>query len=567
MAILHTKNRVTQSGQSFWQERGRSDSDSAPGSASRPTGVSVTAHTASTLTVGWSASSAGSGGAVTGYNVYVDGTLQGTAPTVAAGTLTYQITGLAASNDYDIDIRAVNAAGLSGAGSVLGTTDDIVNPGGTPAAPTVSAAVVDTDSARADWTPATTGAAATGWNVYRDGTTKVSGTTPLAAGTRTFQVDGLAAGSRHTYTVRGVNASGEGAAGTSPQVTQPTVATKLAAIHIPRRVLVGYAGAEAQSPSYDEFKTIISPGGGPFAYVRRIFPGGTWSSATDAANRLTSDLNSCDNDGVVCWGSEKVPNTDWAGVRDGDYDNILNAIRGVAVARRTAGKRPFLWTIHHEPAGNGDFNSGAATWAQMQEYLSNYFADVNDIMTYSSIGNAFFWNGGGQWDPAGQAQTYPQSLIDAHRVNKGVAAVDTYDGTPPYTGQESISVSDVPVNGRSTTKGPAYIQYMRDRNCGLLGFGESGHGSPGVGYNSVVAPNVPGMTDFWNVIRANRDIVGIWTYFNSIANSKWDWRMVPADYPDMGQGALDHGGTALTGARLLAYRDILAQSTSALYTT
>jgi hypothetical protein len=64
-------------------------------------------------------------------------------------------------------------------------------------------------------------------------------------------------------------------------------------------------------------------------------------------------------------------------------------------------------------------------------------------------------------------------------------------------------------------------------------------------------------------MKANLDKFAVANYFKSVVNSTWDWRLIPADWPrDPDNGSLDHGGTALTAARLAAYQLMLADPIS-----
>ena len=89
---------------------------------SAPANVTASDVTKSAASISWSASSDNVG--VTGYNVYVNGSLKG-----SSSTTSYALSGLAASTSYTVSVKAKDAAGNeSAAGSVNLTTlsDNIV---------------------------------------------------------------------------------------------------------------------------------------------------------------------------------------------------------------------------------------------------------------------------------------------------------------------------------------------------------------------------------------------------------------------------------------------------------
>jgi fibronectin type 3 domain-containing protein len=149
----------------------------------------ATAATPNSVQLSWTPST--DNVAVTGYNVYRDGTL------IIAGV------GSAATADvtvhdnttYSYTVRAVDAAGNLSAPSAA---TSITTPDWTPpTAPTLSAAGGPPNEIDLSWTGATDSVGVTAYDVYRDAVT-----TPIAtvAGT-TWADTALAAGSTHSYTV------------------------------------------------------------------------------------------------------------------------------------------------------------------------------------------------------------------------------------------------------------------------------------------------------------------------------------------------------------------------------
>ena len=103
------------------------DSGSVPDTEAptAPTGLSASNITTSSVDLSWNASSDNVG--VTGYTVYVDGSIE----TTVSGT-SYQVTGLASSTTYDFYVTASDAAGNeSGASNTVTETTQSTGGGGT----------------------------------------------------------------------------------------------------------------------------------------------------------------------------------------------------------------------------------------------------------------------------------------------------------------------------------------------------------------------------------------------------------------------------------------------------
>lgn len=390
---------------------------------------------------------------------------------------------------------------------------------------------------------------------------QVSGDSVTLSGTggttRTFVPN--TSGSR-TFRIRAVDDEGSSQEATVTVATQGApLGQPLYAGHIPGRVIVGYASNASTSgprPEWKEARSIIQARSqqvvgtaGVAAYEWRIFTA-TQTRGNDIAE-LRGLLARCDDVNVLPWISCKVVGNDWLGVANGNYPAIPAMWRQLAAERRASGKGPFLATMHHEPRGDGDI----AHWALMQTYMSNQVVEYNDIMAWSAIGNGWLWN---QVVPPSnlaydRTSTFPQVMLDTFRVNKHLIAVDSYDdGHPVYTGQETTPSG---LGTRVSVKLTNWINDMRARNAGGLGIGE---------WSTMDGQEVARV---WELFRSNRDILGVTNYYNSIqGGSKWDWRMIPADYPDYNGNEVDFGGTALTDARLTEYVKLLAASTTAANT-
>lgn len=161
-------------------------------SPTTPSGVTVTSHTATTVTISWTGSTDNIG--VTGYNIFRNGTQVGTSTTTS-----YTNTGVAPGT-YSYSVQARDAAGnVSPQSTVLNYTlpDEV--------APTVPAGLTmvsnTTNSIRFSWTASTDNVGVTGYRIYRNGT--LVGTSTTASYTDT----GLIANTTYSYTVAAYDAA------------------------------------------------------------------------------------------------------------------------------------------------------------------------------------------------------------------------------------------------------------------------------------------------------------------------------------------------------------------------
>jgi fibronectin type 3 domain-containing protein len=165
------------------------------GTPATPTGLTETAETTSSITLGWTETN-NSDPAVS-YQVYEGSTLVAS-PTTTSAT----ITGLAAGSTHTYTVVAVDAAGKTSAQSAP-VTASTSSGGSTPAVPTGLAVSGTTSSSIGlSWTETNNSDPAASFNVYEGSTLVASPTTTSAT------ITGLAAGSSHTYTVTAVDASG-----------------------------------------------------------------------------------------------------------------------------------------------------------------------------------------------------------------------------------------------------------------------------------------------------------------------------------------------------------------------
>ena len=182
----------------------------------QPGGVKLASIDQASATLGWSASTDDVG--VTGYDVYVDGSRNGTVAQPGA-----TISGLTCGKSYTFAVDAYDAAGNhSTRASVTGSTAACSTPG--PAAdtspPTSPAGLTVASATRTSislgWTASTDNVGVTGYGVYQDGTGVSTVAQPGAT------VSGLTCGSAYMFAVDAFDAAGNGS--TRAQVTASTSA-------------------------------------------------------------------------------------------------------------------------------------------------------------------------------------------------------------------------------------------------------------------------------------------------------------------------------------------------------
>ena len=221
-------------GSPTWQEFGSQRGDGpAPTPPGVPTGLAAMAQGPAQINLSWSAPSDGGGAPITAYHLRhietgaadksdANWTVKEDVWTTGSGPLQYSLTGLNGGTEYDVQVRAVNAAGESEwSATVTGTTA----PPAVPEAPTgLTARVVSGRGAGSSvWTaPANTGGAPiTGYKIEAsdDGSTswtEVYTTTGDATGYTDEGDDGngpmFEVGTMRYYRVSAINSVGTGAA-------------------------------------------------------------------------------------------------------------------------------------------------------------------------------------------------------------------------------------------------------------------------------------------------------------------------------------------------------------------
>jgi hypothetical protein len=365
--------------------------------------------------------------------------------------------------------------------------------------------------------------APTGYQVYKNGVA-VGAVLPATQRTRAFTAQ--AAGT-YTVQVQAINSNGPGPISNSDSITVTGGGgggTVRFAGHVPNRNIVGISASENKAPVILDAIDLLTP---PGIYLRR------WETpARPSTSELQQRTSWCDSRGLFPFLTFKAVdgngNNDWAGYAAGNYDStVLQAVKDFAIAKRTANGgngKPFNIGLHHEPSGDGTLS----VWASMQIHLSNFLASVNDICVVSAIGNGFWW--GGADDTANINAAFPSNLISTFKTNRHVIGADFYDRLT--AGYQTGALGD-------------FADFLRSNDImGAIGEWGSFTG--------------PSLTAAWNVIHANRDYFALVTYFDSYANSRADWRLVPSNYAATGSTP---AGDADSGARLTAFiNTVLPQS-------
>nr|WP_281360154.1 glycoside hydrolase family 6 protein [Isoptericola halotolerans] len=173
-----------------------------------PTGVEVTATTATSVSLSWDASSDDVG--VTGYTVLVDGEPAATATSTSA-----TVTGLSPDTNYEVTVTARDAAGnVSAASAALTVTTDEATGGEDTEAPTVptglTAGAVTQSSVALSWSASSDDTGVAGYRVHRDGDLVADVTATSVTDT------GLTAGTTYSYTVTAYDAAGNSSAASAP---------------------------------------------------------------------------------------------------------------------------------------------------------------------------------------------------------------------------------------------------------------------------------------------------------------------------------------------------------------
>jgi chitodextrinase len=161
-----------------------------PTPPSVPTGLTSPSQTSSSISLSWTASSAGTN-PVSGYNIYRNGTKVGT-----SSTTSYTDGSLSASTSYSYTVSAYDASGNTSAQSSSSSFSTLASSPTAPSVPTGLNSPSQTDSTiNLAWTASTGGSGSTSYNIYRNGT-KVG-----TSSTTSYTDTGLSANTSYSYTI------------------------------------------------------------------------------------------------------------------------------------------------------------------------------------------------------------------------------------------------------------------------------------------------------------------------------------------------------------------------------
>jgi len=248
-----------------------------------PTGLSATqpAQNFTTANLEWNASTDEVG--VIGYNVFVDGTLNGTTPQHGTASEPFQVNGLTrgiADTQYALSVSAYDAAGNTSAQSqpfilTVPGTGDITPP---PTPTNLAAGSVGTESIALSWSPSTDNVGVAFYRIYKN--ESVSPVATTTGQVTQMTVNGLAPSTAYTFRVGAVDGAGNQSAlsgalvaTTSPPVdtTAPSSPTGLVAVVSSTSSMITLSW----NPSTDAQ--------GVAGY--EIFRDGVWSATTTSAPR------------------------------------------------------------------------------------------------------------------------------------------------------------------------------------------------------------------------------------------------------------------------------------------
>lgn len=310
--------------------------------------------------------------------------------------------------------------------------------------------------------------------------------------------------------------------------------------HQPNRVLLGFCVQDSSTSilPYDQAKAYAG-----VPYVRRSFGGGSWITAA----KINQWLDECSAEGIYPWISFKVPSTgngleaDWQKLLTGAYDADLDVVK----ERATARSEKWAITVHHEPMDTYPLTTSETsklqTWSTMQRYLSDYLAPVNTKVALAAIANGHAW-GPKAYKADAINLFYPQSTIDKFKVNKHIIASDTYDSGDPtqlayWNGTSGYD--------RTSLKMQGFVDWCRDKGVNACAIGEYG------------VHTAEDLRRCWNIAATNVDIYPLSVYFNSAANARANWLLVPDSFDAVGT---DRDGTPESEAKLNYWKQMIPLS-------
>jgi len=347
-----------------------------------PTNLASSNITTSSFDVSWTASTDNFG--VTGYRVYIDGSVDGTTTST-----TYSFSGLSSSTTYTIEVEAYDAAGNNSTKASLDVTTATPPDTEAPTTPTnlASSNIMDT-SFTVSWTASTDNVAVTGYNVFIGGT--LDGT---STGT-SYSFSGLTASTTYSVEVQAYDAAGNTSA-KSTALSVTTIAAfdglmiasgRTVTIQSGRNLDLGTTDAiingdlimnsdASSSATFITSGTVTTGSSGGEMTYNRYIPDTDWhivsspvegqSFSEFAANNSNNSLAT--NGSLIAIG--RYENSNAAGSRweyydtgnTGAFDFQFDTGKGYIIKRTSAGTITFVGDIAETTSGNAQISLSSST--------------------------------------------------------------------------------------------------------------------------------------------------------------------------------------------------------------
>jgi fibronectin type 3 domain-containing protein len=243
-----------------------------------PSNVSATAVSSTRVTVAWAASTDNVG--VTGYRIYRDGALVGTA---ASSARSYDDTTVGGSTSYSYQVSAIDAASNE---SPLSPAVSVTTPGSDSSAPTVPGSVTASTApdgsfvtVSLSWSPSSDNVGVTGYDVYRDSTLLGE----VSASTTSFTDPAAHGSTAYQYGVVAFDAAGNRSAPGTVDVTTPAATPQTA--NAPD-VADAYVNASSASTNYGANTALRTDGSPQMISYLRFNVTGAQSQISSATLRI-----------------------------------------------------------------------------------------------------------------------------------------------------------------------------------------------------------------------------------------------------------------------------------------
>ena len=366
-----------------------------------PSGLTSPSKTTSSVSLSWSAATAGAGCTVS-YIVYQNGNQVATTSGTSA-----TISGLAAGTSYSFTVAATDAFGTSAKSAALSVTTTAVTCSAAPSVPTGLATTGNsTSSVSLSWTASTAGSACSiSYIVYKNGAQVM--TVP----TTTANVTGLTAGTSYSFTVASTDVAGTSAQSSALSASTQSSGGTTIKIEAENYSAMSGIATESCSDTGGGLNVGWIDAGDWMVYPITITTAGSYTISYRVATPNSSEYLSADlNAGATQLGNVIIPNTGgwqtWQTVTQtvtlpaGSYNFGINAgsggynlnwfsITGGGVAPTKSAKRGIAYDLQTS-ADLSALKSGVSWWY-------NWGAGTNAPAGYSSTYGMDYvpmsWNG------------------------------------------------------------------------------------------------------------------------------------------------------------------------------